>query len=175
MYFSKIAVVLSLAVTSLAAPTASFAPYKRADVLTFRAYNDFQISNGTAGNALAEVNAAFPVDMSDPAAVSSNDLAILVAARQTSENAEAAFNTAIGPSAGGSDEAALAVGKIKNKVLKLRLFEMLVQVQTAQGATDKAAQLADIQAKLKTNVGIDAASKGSASQSVSFTGDVQPQ
>lgn len=113
--------------------------------------------------------------MSDPAAVSSNDLAILVAARQTAENAEAAFNTAIGPSAGGADEASLAVGKIKNKVLKLRTFEMLVTVQMAQGATDKAAQLADIQAKLKTNVGIDQLSAGDASQSVSFTDDVQPQ
>lgn len=61
MFFSKLAVVLSLAVTSLAAPATSFAPYKRADVLTFRTYNDFQISNGTAGNALAETNAAFPV------------------------------------------------------------------------------------------------------------------
>lgn len=61
MYFSKLAVVLSLAATSLAAPAKGFAPYKRADVLTFRKYNDFQISDGVAGNALAEVNAAFPV------------------------------------------------------------------------------------------------------------------
>ncbi|ETS85820.1 hypothetical protein PFICI_03845 [Pestalotiopsis fici W106-1] len=175
MYLSNLAVVLSLAAASIAAPATSFAPYKRADVLTFRKYNDFQISDGVAGNALAEVNAAFPVDMSDPAAVSTNDLNILIAARQTAENAEAAFNTAIGPTASGTDEAALEVGKIKNKVLKLRTFEMLVTVQMAQGATDKAAQLADIQAKLKTNVGIDSASAGDASQSVSFTDDVQPQ
>jgi hypothetical protein len=113
--------------------------------------------------------------MSNPAAVSKNDLAILVAARQTSENAETAFNSAVS-SAGASTTAgkALQVGKIKNKVLKLRTFEMLVQVQMAQGATDKAAQLADIQTKLAANVQIDQGSKGAASKSVSFTQDVQP-
>lgn len=61
MIFSKLALVLSLAVSSLAAPTTNAVVDKRANVLTFKAYNKFQISDTVAGNALAEVNAAFPV------------------------------------------------------------------------------------------------------------------
>lgn len=174
MHFSSTAAVfLSLALSSLAAPTPAQGLERRA--LTFRSYNTFQISNGVGGDALNEVNKAFPVDLTNPAAVSKNDLDILVAARQTSENAETAFNTAIS-SAGSSSTAgkALQVGKIKNKVLKLRTFEMLVTVQQAQGATDKAAQLTDIQTKLAANVKLDQAAKGQTSQSVSFTQDVQP-
>lgn len=112
--------------------------------------------------------------MNNPAAVSKSDLAILVAARQTAENAEASFNTAVA-AASGANANALQVGKIKNKVLKLRTFEMLVQIQQAQGATDKAAQLADIQTKLAANVKLDQANRGKKSQSVSFTADVQPK
>jgi hypothetical protein len=105
--------------------------------------------------------------------VSQSDLDILTAARSTSEDAETAFNTAIA-AASGTTATALQVGKIKNKVLKLRLFEMQVLVQEAQGATGKAAELTDIQTKLAANVKIDQASAGKTSQSVSFTGDVQP-
>lgn len=106
--------------------------------------------------------------------MSASDLAILVAARQTSENAEATFNSAI---AAASSTAAkpLEVGKIKNKVLKLRTFEMLVTVQIAQGATNLGAQLTDIQTKLATNVKLDQGSKGATSKGVSFTADVQPK
>ena len=111
--------------------------------------------------------------MNNPAAVSKSDLAILVAARQTAENAEASFNTAVA-AASGANANALQVGKIKNKVLKLRTFEMLVQIQQAQGANNKAAQLADIQTKLAANVKLDQASRGKKSQSVSFAADVQP-
>jgi hypothetical protein len=67
------------------------------------------------------------------------------------------------------------VGKIKNKVLKLRLFEMLVSAEGAQGLrTDAATKLADIQKKLANNVATDTKSAGKASKSVVFTGDVQP-
>jgi hypothetical protein len=34
---------------------------RRANVLTTQTYNQFQVSTGIAGNALAEVNAKFPV------------------------------------------------------------------------------------------------------------------
>ncbi|KAK7949308.1 uncharacterized protein PG986_010194 [Apiospora aurea] len=142
--------------------------------LTFRKYNTFQISGGVGGSALAETNAAFPVDMSNPGAVSKSDLAILVAARQTAENAETAFNSAVAASSGAAAQA-LDVGKTKNKVLKLRTFEMLVQVQQARGSKDKDAQLADIQKKLAANVKLDQANKGKKSQSFSFTADVQPK
>ncbi|ORY71625.1 uncharacterized protein BCR38DRAFT_480125 [Pseudomassariella vexata] len=172
MYFSKVAVFISLAVSAFAAPTP--AVQKRA--LSFRAYNDFQISDGVGGNALAEVNEAFPVDMTDPASVSEDDFNILVAARQTSENAEAEFNDAIDAAGGSSDGDALTVGKIKNKVLKLRTFEMVVQIQQAQGTagSDADKQLEDIQAKLAQNVQTDEQNSGKTSQGVNFTGDVQP-
>ena len=60
MYFSK-AVVLSFAVSALALPTLSTKPHKRAGVLTATTYDNFQVSDGVAGNALAEVKAKFPV------------------------------------------------------------------------------------------------------------------
>lgn len=61
MHFSTIAVLLSLAASSLAAPAAE--PNKRAaaSVLKVQTYNAFSVSAGVAGNALAEVNAKFPV------------------------------------------------------------------------------------------------------------------
>lgn len=60
MYFSKIAIILSVAASALALPTGDVAQ-KQKRALTFRTYNDFQISDGTSGNALAEAQAAFPV------------------------------------------------------------------------------------------------------------------
>ncbi|KAK7919900.1 hypothetical protein PG985_007922 [Apiospora marii] len=175
MQFSSFAVLFSLAASALAAPMpAESAPSLDKRALAFRKYNTFQISGGVGGNALAETNQAFPVDMRNPGAVSKADLAVLVAARQTAENAEAAFNSAVAAASGAAAQA-LDVGKTKNKVLKLRTFEMLVQVQQARGSTDKDAQLADIQKKLAANVKLDQANKGKKSQSVSFTADVQPK
>lgn len=60
MYF-KATLLFSLAVSALAVPTT----HKRAAVLTKRAYADFQVSDGVAGNALAEVQAKFPVSLYD--------------------------------------------------------------------------------------------------------------
>ena len=60
MQFSSLAVMLSLAVSTLAAPTAVVE--KRA--LTFQPYNQFQVSNGVGGNALQETNQKFPVSAS---------------------------------------------------------------------------------------------------------------
>ncbi|TPX14690.1 uncharacterized protein E0L32_005085 [Thyridium curvatum] len=182
MYFSKIAVVLSLALSAIAAPagtstTAAAAHNKRA--LTFRPYNSFQISDGVGGGALQAVNAAFPVG-NDPASISAADLAVLKAARQTAENAESAFNDAIS-AAGGTKSAAgapLQVGKIRNKVLKLRLFEMVVSAEQAAGrggAAAAGAKLADIRKKLASNVATDTKSAGQASKGVAFAADVRPK
>ncbi|KAH8883261.1 hypothetical protein GQ53DRAFT_699863 [Thozetella sp. PMI_491] len=172
MYLYKITALLAIIASAVASPVPETVLSKRA--LTFRTYNTFQVSNGVAGNALAEVNAAFPVNLNNPAAVSASDLAILVAARQTAENAEATFNTQVA-AASGTAATALQIGKIKNKVLKLRLFEMVGLIQQAQGNTGgAAAQLSKIQGLLATNVGIDKGKAGQKSQSVSFTGDVQP-
>lgn len=57
MFFSKFALVLSLATVSLSAPIQQ----KRADLLTAQDYADFQVSDGVAGNALAEVEEKFSV------------------------------------------------------------------------------------------------------------------
>lgn len=51
---------LSLSISTLALPTAPSLD-RRANVLTTQTYNQFQVSTGIAGNALAEVNAKFPV------------------------------------------------------------------------------------------------------------------
>jgi len=62
MYLSKAALILSLAVSALALPLHLPTPsQKRANVLKVQAYADFQVSDGVAGNALAEVRAKFPV------------------------------------------------------------------------------------------------------------------
>ena len=86
--------------------------------LTLQAYNDLSISAGTAGNAAAEALAKFPVDMSDLANVSADDLATIQTERESAESAETdAFNPAIA-AATGDAATALQNGKIKNKVLK---------------------------------------------------------
>jgi hypothetical protein len=61
MHFSCATILLSILALSTAAPAGSKA--KRASVLTAQSYADFQVSDGVAGNALAEVNAKFPVSV----------------------------------------------------------------------------------------------------------------
>lgn len=57
MHFPKLALFALLTpVLSLTTPV-----QKRADILPVRPYTEFQISDGVAGNALAEVAANFPV------------------------------------------------------------------------------------------------------------------
>ena len=58
MYFTKVAVLFSIVALSAAGPIGL--KTKRASVLTVKSYADFQVSDGVAGNALAEVNANFP-------------------------------------------------------------------------------------------------------------------
>jgi hypothetical protein len=55
MRFSATIILSGLIASSIAAPT------KRAGVLTKQSYADFQVSDGTAGNALNEVMQKFPV------------------------------------------------------------------------------------------------------------------
>jgi hypothetical protein len=59
MHFSNIFVTISLVSSALALPM-SITPLERR-ALQFREYADFQVSDGKAGNALAEVQAKFPV------------------------------------------------------------------------------------------------------------------
>ncbi|KAH8658492.1 hypothetical protein BX600DRAFT_514982 [Xylariales sp. PMI_506] len=172
MHFSKIVTILGASALALSAAIPANGISKRA--LKFRTYDQFQISDGVAGNALAEVNSDFPVDLTNAASVSASDLAILVAARETAENAETTFDTAIA-AASGTTATALQNGKIKNKVLKLRLLQMVGQIQEAQGNTNGvASELTQVSTLLATNVKLDDAQAGKASQSISFTDDVQP-
>jgi hypothetical protein len=62
MHFPTIAILLGLAVSSIAAPVADL--NKRA--LKSQTFNQFTVSAGVAGNALAEVNAKFPVGALSP-------------------------------------------------------------------------------------------------------------
>jgi len=167
MRFSLSTIFLSLAAASLAIPVD-----KRA--LTVQTYNQFSVSSGVAGSALAEVNAKFPVDQNNLASVSASDLAIISKAAQVSEDAETGtggFNDAI--AAAGANTAAgiaLQVGKIKNKVLKLQTDVLRIQIETAQGNTASSSSLSAQQKKLATNVALDVAAKGQASTAISFTG-----
>ncbi|KAK1730770.1 hypothetical protein CaCOL14_002863 [Colletotrichum acutatum] len=177
MYFSKIAVLFTLAATGLSAPIEG-TEKRQAKLLSVQDYSQFQVSDGTGGNALAEVAQKFPVAQikADLAGVSKDDLAILQAARVAAEGAETdagGFNDAIAK-ASGADADALKVGKIKNKVLKLQLEVLALQVQQAQGASNQAKIDAE-QKKLDNNVKTDTASKGKTSQSVSFSATSAPK
>ncbi|KAF9729270.1 hypothetical protein PMIN06_010867 [Paraphaeosphaeria minitans] len=168
MRFSSSAIVSALLATgALAAPTPLT---KRAGVLTAQSYADFQISDGVAGNALAEVQAKFPINTSDLANVDPADAKIISDARQTAESAELdAFNPAIA-AASGTAATALQNGKIKNKVLKLQLEVLDLGISAAQSGKSNAAKIAQEQKKLDTNVATDQKNAGQASQSVKFSG-----
>ncbi|KAF2651188.1 hypothetical protein K491DRAFT_782050 [Lophiostoma macrostomum CBS 122681] len=177
MRFSTSFLLSGLLATCLAAPvteqkrkngTASAAA-SGASVLTVRSYADFQISDGVAGNAMAEVMAKFPIDVNNLASVSSADQKVISDARQVAESAETdAFNPAI-DAASGDAATALQNGKIKNKVLKLCLEVMDLKITQAQG-TDNQAKIDQEQTKLDTNIALDAKAAGQTSQSVQFDG-----
>ena len=137
MRFSALAVLLSLTTASLSAPIDRRAA---AGVLTIETYDEFSVSSGVSGNALAEVNAKFPVcsshsspttshpltaqiqvDQSNLAGVAASDLAIISSAAKISEAAETGtggFDDAITAAGGKGTTAgkALQNGKIKKYV-----------------------------------------------------------
>ncbi|KAK7181817.1 hypothetical protein DPSP01_002408 [Paraphaeosphaeria sporulosa] len=168
MRFSSSAIVSALLATgALAAPTPLT---KRAGVLTAKSYADFQVSDGVAGNALAEVQAKFPIDTSNLANVDPADAKIISDARQTAESAETdAFNPAIA-AASGDAATALQNGKIKNKVLKLQLEVLDLGISAAQSGKDNSAKIAQEQKKLDNNIATDKKNAGQASKSVQFSG-----
>jgi len=188
MRFSA-SVVLSglLAANALAIPTT----LKKRGVLTKQTYARFQISDGVAGNAQAEVLQKFPVrllklikkknhdfitiltslqiNMNDLANVAPEDQKIISDARKVAESAETdAFNPAI-EAASGAAATALQNGKIKNKVLKLQLEVMDLMISQARGS-DNAAKITEEQTKLNNNIATDKKNAGATSQSVAFNG-----
>ncbi|CAO2652059.1 Nn.00g003420.m01.CDS01 [Neocucurbitaria sp. VM-36] len=157
--------VLSLSATSLGAPVT-----KRA--LTVQSFNEFSVSAGVAGKALAEVNANFPIDTNNLAGVSASDLAIISSAAKISEQAEVAtggFNDAL-KAVSGDAAVALQNGKIKNKVLKLQTDVLRLQIQQAQGKAGLEEQIATQQKKLTTNVALDEKAAGQTSTGINFDG-----
>lgn len=118
------------------------------------------------------------INQSDFASVDDEDLAIIKAARKTAENAETkagGFNEAI-EAAGGKNTArgrALQNGKIKNKVLKLQLQVLALQIEAARGK-DTSEKLAKQLAKLEKNVKQDEDAAGEPSLGVDFQGTSEP-
>ncbi|ORY61545.1 uncharacterized protein BCR38DRAFT_411409 [Pseudomassariella vexata] len=178
MYFSRTAFILSVAAIGLSNPM-----LKRVSVLLRpQRYAEFQISDGVAGQALAEVAQKFPVDtiLRDPASVTPDDLAILKAARQTAENAETetgGFNDAIAKAnatqPGSAVVRALQLGKNKNKILKLQLLLLTRTIEVSQGHGNQTA-LTETSRKLNHNVALDEAAAGQPSKGVDFKGDSLP-
>ncbi len=119
------------------------------------------------------------IDENDLANVAASDVAILNAARLTAEAAETdagGFDDAVTAAGAASDAGkALQRGKIKNKVLKLKLEVLVLQIQAAQGGSKNAAKISEEQGKLNSNIKLDQGQKGGASQSVDFQGDDKPK
>ena len=111
----------------------------------------------------------YKIDESNFAGVSADDLDTLQAARVVAEDAEVGtggFNDEIAAASG--DTTSLQNGKIKNKVLKLKLETLVLAIQGAQG-DDTADKLAEEQTKLNKNISLDEAAAGQASAGVTDT------
>ncbi|OSC98493.1 hypothetical protein PYCCODRAFT_1461288 [Trametes coccinea BRFM310] len=137
-------------------------------------YADFQISDGTAGNAQAEANAVFvdPFNGVDLSTVDSQTLDAVQTMREAAESAETdQFNPAIA-AASGADADALQNGKIKNKVLKLTGEVQALNIQIAQAkaagkdTSDLESKVSEEQTKLSKNIDLDKAAAGQPSKGV---------
>ncbi|CAK5274945.1 unnamed protein product [Mycena citricolor] len=138
-----------------------------------QSYDSFQISDGVGGNAKAQADAIFvtpfPADLST---VDATSLANVEAMHTAAENAETQqFDPAIS-AASGATAAALQVGKIKNKVLKLTAEVQGIKIKMAQAqAAGKStaslqSSLTAEQTKLTHNIALDTAAAGKAAQGV---------
>ncbi|TBU56618.1 hypothetical protein BD310DRAFT_823316 [Dichomitus squalens] len=169
VYFASKFIVVALAGFAAAAPLR----------LTRRAfqeqdYADFQISDGTAGNAQAEANAVFvdPFDGVDLATVDDATLKAVQTMREAAESAETdQFNPQI-DAAFGDEATALQNGKIKNKVLKLtgEIQALNIQLAQAQASGDDTSsiqsKISEEQTKLNNNISLDQKASGQPSKGV---------
>lgn len=137
-------------------------------------YADFQISDGTTGNAAAEANAVFvdPFAGVDLATLDDSVADNIETMRQAAESAETDdFNPAIA-AASGDAATALQNGKIKNKVLKLTAEVQGLQIKLAKAqaagsdTSSIESKIAAEQKKLTTNIATDTKNAGEASQGV---------
>ncbi|KAI0833811.1 hypothetical protein BC628DRAFT_1414546 [Trametes gibbosa] len=137
-------------------------------------YADFQISDGTAGDAEAKANAVFvdPFAGVDLATLDDSVAANIETMRQAAEAAETEkFNPAIDAASGAAADA-LQAGKIQNKVLKLTgevqgLKIKLAKAQAAGSSTSSIeSKITAEQKKLTTNIATDKKSAGKPSKGV---------
>ncbi|PCH35962.1 hypothetical protein WOLCODRAFT_140140 [Wolfiporia cocos MD-104 SS10] len=142
-----------------------------------QSYNDFQISDGVAGDAQSEANAVFvdPFDGVDLSTVDSNTVQTMNTMREAAESAETdEFDPQI-EAASGSEATELQNGKIKNKVLKLTGEVQVLNIKIAQAqakgedTSDLESDLADEQAKLETNIATDVKNAGQVSKGVTVS------
>ncbi|KII92159.1 hypothetical protein PLICRDRAFT_103415 [Plicaturopsis crispa FD-325 SS-3] len=134
-------------------------------------YADFQISDGTGGNAQAQANAVFvdPFQGQDLSTIDDTTAANIETMRQAAESAETdQFDPQIDAASGAAADA-LSVGKIKNKVLKLtgEVQGLNIKVRSAGSDTSSLeSQLAAENTKLTTNIATDVKNNGAASKGV---------
>ncbi|ELU43589.1 hypothetical protein AG1IA_02406 [Rhizoctonia solani AG-1 IA] len=148
---------------------------KRQALMPLRDYEDFQISTGTAGDALARAEAVFktPFNDIDLATVSDEDLKNLNTMRGTASKFETTdFNPAI-KAATGEEAAALQRGKIANKVLKNLGSVMVASIKEAKAkaagedASGFTATIEEETKKMNKNAETDKADAGKALATVS--------
>ncbi|KAI0636281.1 hypothetical protein C8Q77DRAFT_1072055 [Trametes polyzona] len=170
----RLASVFALAVAGFVAAAPVRFPRLAKRAFALQDYADFQISDGTAGNAAAEANAVFvdPFAGVDLATVDAATLKAVQTMREAAEDAETSqFNPAI-KAASGAEADALQNGKIKNKVLKLTGEVQALNIQLAQAKAkgkDTASitkKIADEQKKLSHNIDLDTQAAGQASKGV---------
>ncbi|KAF9059781.1 hypothetical protein BDP27DRAFT_1371143 [Rhodocollybia butyracea] len=160
-------------------------------------YSEFQISDGVGGTAVDQANAVFvgkshvgqchfffakcflePFANVDLTTISADTLDAINSMRLAAESAETdEFDPQIDAASGatGTDfqcSAALQVGKIKNKVLKLTAEIEDINIKIAQAQASGAdtssleSDLSSEQTKLNSNIALDQANAGKMSQGV---------
>jgi len=139
-----------------------------------QAYSAFQISNGVGGTAADQANAIFvtPFANVDLTTISEDTIEAINTMREAAEDAETEqFDPQI-DAASATTAAALQVGKIKNKVLKLtaEIEDINIKIAQAQASgsdtSSLQADLASETTKLNSNLALDKANAGKTSQGV---------
>ncbi|TDL26193.1 hypothetical protein BD410DRAFT_742714 [Rickenella mellea] len=176
--------MVNFAIVTLLAPLLAgivgAAPIPEATDLSRRAafvqqqYAQFQISDGTAGNAAAKANAVFvdPFKGQDLSTISAATISALNTMREAAETAETAqFDPQIAK-ASGAAATALTNGKIQNKVLKLTGEVQVINIKIAQ-AKAKGSSTSSLESsltaettKLNNNIALDKKAAGQASKGV---------
>ncbi|EFP85457.2 uncharacterized protein PGTG_11813 [Puccinia graminis f. sp. tritici CRL 75-36-700-3] len=135
-------------------------------IFPYRKYEDFQISDGVAGQSLENAQKVFVTPFEGKLSeITQTDLNNLVAMSIEAIQNEQRFNQAQGKTGGSKKNGnqALAAGKTANKVLKLvgeiQVLELHKKLNLQQLA-DPEARLKEHQVKLAKNTKLDRANRG---------------